>query len=264
MEIKGATALLTGASGGLGGVIAKALDDRGARLLLSGRRRDALDELAGSLRDAQVIECDLADRDQVVQLATAGRDADIVVANAALPAAGRLNDFTPAEIHRALDVNLRAPIMLVHALLPALIERGRGHIVLISSISGKLATPRLSVYSATKFGLRGFAGGLRHDLVGTGIGVSVVLPGAIDDAGLWPEGGLKPPKNAMPAHSIDVGKAVIKAIERDRPEVHVAPAPVRMGILLSELAPDLMAKMVRRGGADTLGDQMAEAFRKKR
>lgn len=264
MEIAGATALVTGASGGLGGEIARALDAKGARLLLSGRRRDALDELARGLREAEVIECDLTDREQISRLAQAARDADILVANAGLPAAGRLQDFTPAEIDRALDVNLRAPMMLVHELLPGLIARGRGQVVLVSSISGKLATPRVSVYAATKFGLRGFAGGLRHDLVGTGVGVSVVMPGAIDDAGLWPEGGIKPPKNAMPKHASDVGRAVVRAIERDKAEIHVAPAPVRMGILLYELAPDLMGKVIRRGGAEKLGDQMVEAFRSKR
>ena len=264
MEIAGATALVTGASGGLGREIAQALDARGARLLLSGRRRPALDALAGGLRDAEVVVCDLTDQDQIGQLAMAAKEADIVVANAGLPAAGRLDDFTPAEIDRALEVNLRAPILLVHALLPGLLERRRGHIVLVSSISGKLATPRLSLYSATKFGLRGFAGGLRHDLVGSGVGVSLVLPGAIDDAGLWVEGELTPPKSAMPKHVRDVGRAVVRAIERDRAEVHVAPVPVRLGILLAEVAPDAMAKLVRRGGAESLGDQMVEAFRPKR
>lgn len=264
MEIAGATALVTGASGGLGGEIARALDARGARVVVSGRRRAALDALAGDLRDAEVVVCDLTDADQTDKLVSAAREVDIVVANAGLPAAGRLNDFTPTEIDRALDVNLRAPIMLVHALLPGLLERRRGHVVLVSSISGKLATPRLSVYSASKFGLRGFAGGLRHDLVGSGVGVSVVLPGAIDDAGIWPDGDLTPPKSAMPKHARDVGRAVVRAIERDRAEVHVAPAPVRLGILLAEIAPDAIAKLIRRGGAENLADQMVDAFRPKR
>ena len=85
------------------------------------------------------------------------------MANAALPASGRVEDFDPEQIDRALDVNLRAPIQLTRALLPGMFERGRGHVVLVSSLSGKAASARSSIYSATKFGLRGFASGLRED-----------------------------------------------------------------------------------------------------
>ena len=85
---------------------------------------------------------------------------DVLVANAALPASGRVEDFEPDQIDRALDVNLRAPIQLTRALLPGMLERGRGHLVLVSSLSGKVASPRSGIYSATKFGLRGFAAGL--------------------------------------------------------------------------------------------------------
>ena len=84
-----------------------------------------------------------------------------------------------------LEVNLRAPIALARALAPAMIARGSGHIVFISSLAGKAAAPASSIYSATKFGLRGFALGLREDLRPHGVGVSVVLPGFIRDAGMF-------------------------------------------------------------------------------
>src|SRR5205823_2195682 len=153
-SIAGAVVAVTGASGGLGGAIARAVDRRGARLILTGRRTEALEELAGGLQSAQVLTCDLARRDAVAELAARLSDTDVLIANAALPAAALLNDFTDDEVDRALDVNLRAPILLAKALAPRMKARGRGHLLFVSSMGAKLPAPRLSVYAATKYGLR--------------------------------------------------------------------------------------------------------------
>jgi short-subunit dehydrogenase len=177
VRIAGSQILVTGASGGLGGAIARALDDRDAHLIVTGRRTDALDSLAAGLKRAQVLTCDLADRDQVERLAAEIEGVDILVANAALPASGTLDDFTTKELDRALDVNLRAPMLLAQHLAPRMVARGRGHLVFVSSMGGKVPAPRLSVYAATKYGLRGFAACLRQELAGTGVGVSAVFPG---------------------------------------------------------------------------------------
>ena len=143
MQLGGQAALVTGATGGIGNAIARALHERGARVLLSGRRKDALDELAASLGDrADVLVADLADREAPTRLAEAAGAVDVLVANAALPASGRVEDFGHDESDRALDVNLRAPIQLTRALLPGMLERGRGHVVFVSSLSGKAASPR--------------------------------------------------------------------------------------------------------------------------
>ncbi|MEA2438297.1 MAG: hypothetical protein QOF65_2853, partial [Thermoleophilaceae bacterium] len=176
MNVAGRRALVTGASGGLGQAIARHLAGAGAKLVLSGRRADVLESLAREL-GAEVAPADLSDADSVRALAEAHGDVDILVANAGLPASGRLRSFTAEQIDRALDVNLRAPIMLAHALAPAMVARGAGHIVLMSSLSGKAPAPGTSIYSATKFGLRGFAGALRAELHGTGVGVSAIFPG---------------------------------------------------------------------------------------
>ena len=101
----------------------------------------------------------------------------MLVANAGLPGSGKLNSFTPEQIDRALDVNLRAPMLLAHGLIEPMVARGSGHLLFMSSLSGRAAAPGSSVYSATKFGLRGFALALREDLAPKGVGVSVVLPG---------------------------------------------------------------------------------------
>lgn len=102
-------------------------------------------------------------------------DVDVLVANAGLPASGALEDYTRAELERALRVNLSAPIRPAHELVPRMLSRGRGHIVLISSLSAKAPTALASLYCATKFGLRGFGLALREDLRGSGVGVSVVM-----------------------------------------------------------------------------------------
>jgi short-subunit dehydrogenase len=189
MALGGARVVLTGASGGLGGAIAHALDDKGARLVLSGRRRDRLEALAAELRDADVEPCDFADRQAVTTFAQSIEDADVLVANAALPGAGTLDDFTPAEIDRVLDVNLRAPILLSRHLAPLMTARRRGQLVFVSSMGAKLPVSRIAVYSATKSGLRGFAACLRQELTGTGVGVSVVFPGSVRDAGMFADSG---------------------------------------------------------------------------
>ena len=183
MNLAGAHVLLTGATGGLGHAIARALAARGASLTLTGRRAEVLEPLAEDL-GGRAVAADLADPAAPARLlADAGR-VDVLVANAGLPASGGLHSFTEEEIDRALTVNLRAPIMLAHALTPGMVERRRGHLLFVSSLAGRAAPTGSSIYSATKFGLRGFGLALREDLAGKGVGVSVLLPGFISEAGM--------------------------------------------------------------------------------
>ena len=135
---------------------------------------------------------DLAEDGAALALLDQAGDIDMLVANAALPASGQLEGFSQDQIGRALRVNLEAPVRLTRELLPRWQERGSGHFVFISSISGFASTPRASLYAATKFGLRGFALNLREDLRGSGIGVSVITPGAIRDAGMFADSGAPP------------------------------------------------------------------------
>src|SRR5258705_1288486 len=230
MEIAGSRILLTGATGGLGRAIAKTLHDKGGHLLLTGRKQDALEGLAAELGGtrAEALAADLAKREDVAGLPGRAGQVDILVHNAALPGSGRLETYTPEQIDRVLDVNLRAGIMLTHALLPGMLERGRGHLVYVSSISGKIPTIRASIYTATKYGLRGFAGGLRDDLHGTPVGVSAVFPGPITGAGMWAKAGVDLPRWVPKRSPEQVAAAVVKGIERDKPELDVAD-PVQKG-----------------------------------
>jgi short-subunit dehydrogenase len=265
VQLGGARALVTGATGGIGHAIARALHERGARVLLSGRREDVLEELAARLGDrAGVVVADLAERDAPTRLAEAAGDVDVFVANAALPASGRVEDFGHDDIDRALDVNLRAPIQLTRALLPGMLERGRGHVVFVSSLSGKAASPRSGIYSATKFGLRGFASGLREDVEQSGIGVTVVFPGFVSDAGLFAESGVRLPRWVGTRTPEQVAAAVVRGIERERAEVDVAPLGLRVGTRLAGLAPVTVARVQRRLGSERIADALAEAQRGKR
>ena len=229
MDVAGRTALLTGATGGLGRAIAEALASQGASVVLSARKAEALDSLAAGLsgNGHKTLVADLADPQAAEKLAVEAGDVDILVANAGLPGAGWLADFTPEQVKRALRVNLEAPMLMAQALFPGMIERGSGHLVFVSSLSGKAASPRSSIYNATKFGLRGFALGLRADLGPKGVGVSLVSPGFIREAGMFAESGAKPPPGMGTSTPEEVGSAVVKAIARDKAEIAVAPLAQR-------------------------------------
>jgi short-subunit dehydrogenase len=259
----GRSVLLTGATGGIGHAIARAAAARGARLVLTGRRADVLEPLAAEL-SARAIACDLSRPEEVSRLLGEVGNADALIANAALPASGRLSSFGVEELDAALAVNLRAPMVLAHGLSAGMVARSSGHIVFISSISGKTASVGGSVYSATKFGLRGFALGLREDLRGTGVGVSTVFPGFISDAGMFHESRAELPGYVGMRTPEQVADAVVRAIERDRSEIDVAPLSVRVGAAVAGLAPELSGRLQRRLGSDKVADAMAEGQRAKR
>ena len=265
IDLSSATVLITGATGGIGQAIAHALAARGARLILTGRRPDELSGLADALGARSVI-ADLASRadvDRLVAEAVAA-PADVLVANAALPASGLLADLSRGEIDRMLEVNLRTPIVLAKELAPGMTERGRGHLVFMSSLSGKAASPASSIYSATKFGLRGFALGLRQDLRPHGVGVSLVAPGFIREAGMFAETGVKLPPGTGTRTPAEVAAAVVRAIEHNRAELEVAPPGLRVGTAFASLAPALAATGSRLLGSERVGAEMAERQSHKR
>ena len=260
----GARVLLTGASGGLGGALARALHARGGRLLITARREEVLDALAAELADTEVAPADLSRPDELTGLAERAGEADVFVANAGLPASGRLEDFTPEQLDRALDVNLRAPIQLARALLPGMLERRRGHLVFVSSLSGKAASPGSTVYSATKFGLRGFAQGLAQDLHGTGVGVTTVFPSFVRGTGLFADAGVDLPRWVRTVTPEQVAEAVVRGIEKGRGEIDVAPLDLRAGTLLAQAAPGLAAALQRRLGGGEIAERIARGQAEKR
>jgi short-subunit dehydrogenase len=263
VSVLSGTVLLTGASGGIGGAIARAVAPRSAQLILSGRRREVLEPLGHEL-GARVIAADLSRREDVVRLAVDAGDVDVLIANAAALSGGLLADFTQDQIDELLEVNLRAPIALARALTPGMAARRRGHVVLIASLQGKAATPVASVYCAAKFGLRGFALALREDLRAEGVGVSVVLPGFIRDAGMFAYSGVTLPPGVGTRSPEDVAAGVISAIERNRAEVEVAPLWLRLGTAIASVAPALSAAVSRRLGSDKIAARIVAGQRQNR
>jgi len=258
--------LITGATGGIGQAIAQALAARGATLIVSGRRLEVLQRLVEELGGAGVVRavaCDLSDRAAVERLTSEAGGVDVLVANAGLPASGVFTELSQEQIDRVLEVNLRAPIALARALAPQMTARRSGHVVLISSLAGKVASPASAIYSATKFGLRGFAHGIREDLRPHGVGVSVVLPGFIRGAGMFADAEVELPRGVGTRTPEDVAAAVIDAVEHNRAEVEVAPLGLRLGAAFAGLAPELAASVSRRMGADRIASNLAAGQRDK-
>jgi len=258
VRISGRSALVTGATGGLGEAICRALADREARIVISGRRAEVLEPLARELGARPVI-CDLAEREDLRALVAEAGEVDILIANAGVPADGPIGEYDPEQIDRALRVNLHAPILAAHALMPGMVERRRGHMVFMSSLSGKAATPGSALYSATKFGLRGFASALRQDLWDTGVGVSTIFPGPIREAGMFAQAGVEMPAFAGTRSPRQVALAVMRAIERNRAELDVASPPLRWACAMAGVAPSAIAALNRRLGAARIAEQLASS-----
>lgn len=263
MKVRGARILLTGASGGIGRALAKGLAARGGELVLTGRRAQVLETLAEEV-GGRAIVADLADRATAEEVLAEVGQLDIMIANAALPASGTLPGYTLAEIDRVLDVNLRAPIILAKLAGEQMADRGRGHLVFVSSLAGKAASGGASLYNATKFGMRGFALGLREDMRAHGVGVSTVFPGFIRDAGMFAEAKVTLPRGVGTRSPEDVVRGTVRAIEKNIAEVDVAPMSLRVGARFAGLAPSVNASVQRRFGGNRISEALAEGQRDKR
>ncbi len=218
-ELSGYRVLLTGATGGVGRVLAERLGQGGAELVLLGRGAEALEELAARL-GARAIVGDLTDgkfvagvRDRVLD--SWGEAPDVLVNNAG---AFELAPFAETELsafERVLTVNLRAPFQLARAWLPDMLARGSGHIVNIGSVAGRRAFPGNAAYSASKYGLRGLHEVLVEELRGTGVKVTWIEPSAVDTP-LWdrfdPDGRTDLPARAEMLAPGAVAEAVYFAI----------------------------------------------------
>jgi uncharacterized protein len=255
--------LVTGANGGLGQAIARALCSAGAQVVISGRRAEVLEPLAAEL-GARIVVADLAKREEVVRCMEQAGPLDVLVANAALPATGTLLEYSAEQIDRALDVNLRAPIMMAHHCVPGMLERGSGQIVFISSISAKVIAPGAALYCATKFGLRGFALELREYLYATGVGVTSVLPGFIREAGMFADTKVMLPRGAGTRTPTHVADAVLSAIRNNPAEITVAAFEQALGGVLAGVHAPLIAAVQRALGAARTAKRIVDAQAHKR
>ena len=187
------SALVTGASRGIGQATARTLARSGARVIVLSRDANALDALATALRGdghlVDVIACDVGDRAQLSAAIdrvreTLGSAPDILVNNAGAFELATIEGTELADFAATLDTNLIAPFQLVHAFIGDMRARGSGHVVNVGSVADRMAFPENGAYAASKFGLRGLHEVLREEMRGTGVRTTLVSPGAVDTS-LW-------------------------------------------------------------------------------
>lgn len=261
MELGGARVLLTGGSRGIGPYIARALLARGARVTLAARSGDDLERVRDSLGTDRVttVAGDVTnEEDRVAMVADAEATfgpTDVLVNNAGIESILPFTEYTEEDIHATVATNLDAPIQLCRLVVPGMLARGRGHIVNVASLAGKAPTPYNTVYAATKHGLIGFTYSLRAELHGTGVSASAVCPAFVSEAG-FVTSYVEPEVTRGLGTETDprkVGRAVVRAIERDKPDVVVAGALPQIADVSLAVSPRLTEFLARRlGGYDSL------------
>jgi 3-oxoacyl-[acyl-carrier protein] reductase len=220
-----ATALITGASRGIGRAIALRLAPT-HQLLLAARDASALAAVAADVQaaggEAEVLVLDVANGSDVAT-ALSGRSVDLLVNNAGVGVMKPMLELTPAEWHRMMDVNVNALFHVTRAVLPGMITRGRGHIVIIGSISGRSAFVGGAGYATTKHAVMGFAENLMLEVRDAGVKVSVVSPGSVETEFAGRAG----PKGSAQLLADDVAAAVLSVVQTP-PEVLLHRVEVRI------------------------------------
>jgi len=257
-NLRNRTALVTGASMGIGVYIARALAAEGMNLILAARSADKLEQVADDIRATGhrvlCIPTDLSVRDSLSELVERaegeGGGVDVLVNNAGVED-WMIFDQLPVElIDEAIEINLRAPVVLSRLLLPKMLQRGRGHIVNISSLAGLGPVPYAEPYCLTKHGLVGFTRSLRATALSEGypVSCSVVCPGLVD-SGMYGDVardfGVKAPLALGSSPPERVARAVVRAVKRDLPEPIVNPIPYRLVLAIGLVAPRLAQWMVK-------------------
>ncbi|MGR8964774.1 SDR family oxidoreductase [Rhizobium leguminosarum] len=171
-------ALVTGATSGIGRATVGKLREMGLTVYAVGRNAEALEELAGE-SGAKPVRADVRDTAEIVKQLH-GTDVDILVNNAGiLSTRATFSEIEPSEIDAMIDINLKAPMHLTRAFLPAMVERKRGHLIYIGSSGGQAPYPNMAAYGPSKAGLSLFCDNLRCDLLGTSVRVTEVVPGRV-------------------------------------------------------------------------------------
>ncbi|MET0153521.1 MAG: SDR family oxidoreductase [Candidatus Binatia bacterium] len=228
--------VVTGASSGIGSDVALAFGERGAKVALLARRKELLSELADKIAKAGgagvAIACDVTDRKQVRKAVDEANDAlggiDILVNSAGVLLPSKFEEMDPRDLKKMLDVNLFGTVHAMQAVLPLMRKKGRGHIVNIASLAGRRGMSPLGGYCATKFAVTGLSEAVRTELFGSGINVSLIMPGLVDtpmaadaiETSGFAFGGVRPGMTMPPRW---VTWAVFAAIALRLPEVDVPP-----------------------------------------
>lgn len=226
MELRGAVAVVTGASSGIGESTALLLARAGAKVVLAARRLERLEAVAERIAahggEALPVRCDVAEPADLAELVARTDEAygrcDVLVNNAGIPGGGPFRSLTPDQVERVVRVNLLGVMLGTRAFLPMLLERRRGHVVNVASLAGRFATPGSAVYGATKHAVVAFSEALYYELRPLGILVTTVNPGFTRTEG-FPQDGVPPRLVMRREHVADV---IVDVVRRGRaPEVSV-------------------------------------------
>jgi short-subunit dehydrogenase len=268
--LQGRTALVTGASGGLGTHLARRLAREGMNVAVSGRREDALAAVVAELEElgvkAVAVPADLSNlsaTDALIDNVEAALGPiDVLVNNAGVESVGAFTSYTREELTSMVDVNLTAPLLLTHRLTPGMLERGRGHVVFIASMAGKVGPAFNEPYAATKAGLVGLTQSLRAEYLNAPVGFSVVCPGFIAGDGMYArmvEDGHHSNRMMGETTTEKVVEAVVRAIRDDRAELLESGSPIRPMLALGQLAPGLIERVAPKFGVTELFRKVAVA-----
>jgi short-subunit dehydrogenase len=256
MEIaRGTRVVVTGASRGIGRAIADAFAARDCEVGLVARSEEELNELVLALpgEGHEPLPADVGDRDAIKTALDEFGAVDVLVVNAGVANYGPFRDMDLDKVERMTRVNWLGTVYTIAAALPGMLDRARGHIVVVSSGAGVRSFPWAAVYGATKSAQRGFAEALRHELSGTGVSLTTVYPGEVEShlhdheqetMPDWYRGKQK----AAPAEPL--AQAIVEAVEKDTRAVYYPPI-VRLLRIMHGISPKVSDRMLKtmRGGA---------------
>jgi len=260
MRFRNSVVWVTGASSGIGEATVRQFHAEGAHVVLSARRKDELERVAASCSgggDTFVLPFDVTDETAVSEAVSAVLDrfgqVDILFNNAGITQRARVVDAGLDVYHRMMDVNFFGPLMLTKAVLPSMLAHESGHIVCTTSVAGKYGSPMRSGYNAAKHAAHGFFDSLREEVSGAGIGVTLIVPGAVrtnvsinalrgdgsryDKMDPFLEDGMPPAVCA---------RLILEAIHAGKREVLIADGVARRNVILKRWSPALLSWTTRR------------------
>ncbi|MCR9162805.1 MAG: SDR family NAD(P)-dependent oxidoreductase [Nannocystaceae bacterium] len=257
MELRDAVVWLTGASDGIGHALVQPLVAAGARVVVTARRKDPLESLQDRFGRERVVALpgDLMDTAGLERLHARACQAfghiDVLINNAGRSQRATALDTEMDEVRGLMELNFMVPVALTKLVVPAMLARGRGCVVVVGSVAGYVSTPMRSTYNASKFAVRGWFDALRAELHGTGVGVSIIVPGyirtSINKAAVG--SGRRDPNESDPVDSglppERCASVIVDAIARDRPEVHVGGKEIA-AIHLSRWLPGVVRRIAHR------------------
>ena len=248
MNFKDKVVLITGASSGIGYASAIQFAKKGANIILVARKKNKLEQTAKDLKkfnvSTLVCECDVSDKSQVKKMSQKVfekyESIDILVNNAGFAIYGSISSLTTEEIESQISTNYLGMVYCIKNFLPLMLKKKSGHIVNVASVAGSFGLPGIASYCASKFAMLGFSEGLKHELKGTGIGITVVSPIMVRTNFFDHPSFSKMPKYSPTSLSAEtVAKAILKASSSPRLEI-IVPSVVRIAVWLKSTFPYLI------------------------